>query len=89
MGRPCGTKNNMRTPEEKEKIVLEYLNSNVGYRVIARNYNINPSLFSIWISKYRDKGINGLKSSVGKHGNTQNCGKYKRNKTEVEKLKDK
>lgn len=89
MGRPCGTKNNMRTPEEKEKIVLEYLNSNVGYRVIARNYNINPGLFNIWINKYRDKGINGLKSSVGKHGNTQNCGKYKRNKTEVEKLKDK
>ena len=89
MGRPCGTKNNMRTPEEKEKIVLEYLNSNVGYRVITRNYNINPGLFSIWISKYRDKGINGLKSSVGKHSNTQNCGKYKRNKTEVENLKDK
>lgn len=25
MGRPIGTKNIMRTPEEKEKLVLEYL----------------------------------------------------------------
>jgi len=32
MARPYGTKNNMRTPEEKEEIVLEYLNGNVGYR---------------------------------------------------------
>ena len=27
----------MRTPEEKEKIVLEYLNGKVGQRVIAEN----------------------------------------------------
>ena len=89
MGRPYGTKNNMRTLKEKEKIVLEYLNSNVGYRVIARNYDINPGLFSVWIKKYREKGIDGLNSSIGKHGNTSNRGKYKRNKTEVEKLKEK
>ena len=27
MGRPSGTKNNMRTPEEKEKIINDYFNS--------------------------------------------------------------
>lgn len=34
MGRPSGTKNVMRTPSEKEKLVLEYLNSKEGYRRI-------------------------------------------------------
>ena len=37
MGRPSGTKNIMRSPKEKEQIVLEYLNGKVGYRVIARS----------------------------------------------------
>ena len=30
MGHPIGKKNLIRTPEEKEKIVLEYLNGKVG-----------------------------------------------------------
>jgi len=37
---------------------------------------------SIWIKKYRENGINGLKSNTGKYSTT-NRGKYKRNKTEV------
>ena len=30
MGRPTGTKNNMRSPKEKEKIILEYFDSGKG-----------------------------------------------------------
>ena len=33
------------------------------------------------------KGIEGLKSKTGKHNNPK-CGKYNRNKTEIEKLKE-
>lgn len=87
MSRPYGTKNIMRTPEEKEKIVLEYLNSNVGYRKIAEHYDISHSLFRKWINQYRELGIEGLKSNTGKHNNSK-YGRYNRNKTEIEKLKE-
>ena len=87
MARPAGTKNIMRTPEEKEKIVIEYLNSKVGYRSVAQGNDIDKTILFKWIKKYRENGIEGLKSKTGKHKNP-NCGKYKRNKTEVEKLKE-
>lgn len=85
MGRPSGTKNVMRTPEEKEKLVLEYLNSNVGYRKIADNYDIAHGVFRNWIKLYREKGIEGLKSKTGKTGS----GKGNFKKTEIERLKEK
>ena len=88
MGRPSGTKNIMRTPEEKEKLVLEYFNSKVGYRKCAESNDIYPSTFTKWIKLYRDNGIEGLKSKTGKHNNP-NCGRYNRNKTEIEKLEEK
>ena len=39
MGR-VSTKNHMRTPEEKEEIVLEYLNGRAGCREVANAYGI-------------------------------------------------
>ena len=88
MGRPSGTKNIMRTQEEKEKLVLEYLNSKVGYRKFAESNDIYPSIFYKWIKLYRESGIEGLKSKTGKHNNP-NCGRYNRHKTEIEKLEEK
>ena len=87
MGRPSGTKNVMRTPEEKEKLVKEYLNSKVGYRKFAESNDIYPSTFTKWIKLYRENGIEGLKSKTGK-ANKPNNGKYNRNKSEIEKLKE-
>lgn len=87
MGRPSGTKNVMRTPEEKEKLVKEYLNSKVGYRKFAESKDIHPSIFCKWIKLYRENGIEGLKSKTGK-ANKPNNGKYNRNKSEIEKLKE-
>ena len=88
MARPSGTKNVMRTPEEKEKLVKEYFDSKVGYRKFAESKDIYPSIFVKWVSRYREKGIEGLKSKTGRHKNP-NCGRYKRNKTEIEKLEEK
>ena len=82
MGRPKGTKNTMRTPREKEKIILEYFNSGLDYRVIARKYNISESVFRNWINQYREKGIDGLESNTGK-GST---GCPKKPKTRIEQL---
>ena len=86
MARPLGGKNNMRTPEEKETIVLEYLNGEAGHRMIASNYGISKRLFNNWIKKYLESGIDGLKRKTGKHKNP-NAGKYNRQPSEVEKLK--
>lgn len=83
MGRPNGTNNMMRTPEEKEKIVLEYLNSKEGYRRIAENNDVYPSIFLKWIKIYREKGIDGFKRKVN-----INSGRYNRNKSEIEKIKE-
>ena len=87
MGRPSGTNNTMRTSEEKEKLVLEYLHGKEGYRRIAENNDIYPSVFLKWIHQYREKGIEGLKSKTGKHNNPKR-GRYNRNKSEIEKLKE-
>ena len=84
MGRPIGTKNIMRTPDEKEKLVLEYLDSKVGYRKFAESNDIYPSTFTKWIKLYRERGIEGLKSKTGKNGTGK--GNFKR--TEIEQLKE-
>ena len=86
MARPLGGKNKMRTPEEKETIVLEYLNGKAGYESVAAAHGLSEKLFHTWIKKYRENGIEGLKSKTGKHSNP-NTGKYNRHPSEVEKLK--
>lgn len=88
MGRPSGTKNVMRTAEEKEKLVLEYFDSKVGYRKFAESKDIHPGIFSNWIRKYQMEGIEGLKSKTGKASKPNN-GKYNRHKSEIERLEEK
>ena len=85
MGRTI-TKNNMRTPEEKEAIVLEYMNGKAGTREVSAGYGISRSVLIKWIKKYRENGIEGLKSGTGKQ-TKPNAGKYNRYPSEVEKLK--
>lgn len=84
MGRPIGTKNIMRTPKEKEKLILEYFDSKVGYRKFAESKDIHPSILAKWIKLYRENGIEGLKSKTGKSGTGK--GNFKR--TEIQQLKE-
>ena len=85
-------KNTMRSPEEKEAIVLEYLNDeHPSYRKTADKYGISHRRFGIWIKEYREQGIEGLKSKTGKgnHNGSGNplCGlQRKKNKTREEEL---
>ena len=76
----------MRTPEEKEKIVLEYLKGRAGYREVANAHGVDQRLFGKRIKKYRENGIEGLVSKTGKQ-TKPNAGKYNRHPSEVEKLK--
>ena len=86
IGRPKGTKNVMRTPEEKERIVLEALEN--GSRPVARRHGISWSLLRTWMGKYLESGIEGLKSQSGKHGSGNPLAglQRKKNKTREEEL---
>ena len=86
MGRPYGTKNVMRTAEEKEKIVLEYLNGNEGYSKILIKYNISESTFRKWKEAYRKEGIEGLISKTGKCTKREIMGRPKKVSSREEEL---
>ena len=81
----------MRSPEEKERIVLEYFNDqHPSYRKTADKYDISHRRFCIWIRKYREFGIEGLISQTGKHSGKHSNGlkglQVKKNKTREEEL---
>ena len=59
------TKNEMRTPEEKEIIVKEYLNGETATK-LTNKYNLPDKLIYRWIKKYENNGLEGLKSQTGK-----------------------
>ena len=84
MGRPKGTKNVMRAPEEKEAIVLEALEN--GVRPTARRHGISQSLLKTWIRKYRESEIDGLRSRSGESGGKLSGLQRKKNKTREEEL---
>ena len=62
MGRPKGTKNNRRSPEEKESIVLELINGEESSYSISRKYGVSRSLLWTWVETYRNEGIKGFSS---------------------------
>ena len=86
MGKRLSRKNKMRTPEEKEAIVLEWLNGKAGYRVVAKNHGVPGATLQQWKKKYLENGIEGLKSKTGKSPKPT-VGRYDRHPSEVEKLK--
>ena len=83
-------KNTMRSPEEKERIVKEFLESKIPYRHFADMYGINREVLRRWIKKYRENGIDGLRSQTGKHSGKHSNGlkglQVKKNKTREEEL---
>ena len=75
----------LRTPEEKEQIILEYFNDkHPSYRKTAMKYDVDHRLFSRWIKKYRDFGIQGLVSQTGKK--SKSTGRHKKPKNREEEL---
>lgn len=81
------SKNTMRSADEKERIVLESFQ--FGCAQTAQKYDINRSVLKRWRAKYRNHGIDGLKSQTGKtpHGFNRTVGlRNKKNKTREEEL---
>ena len=84
-------KNTMRSPEQKQAIVIEFLNSKIPYRAFADMHNISKSVLSKWVTKYRKFGIEGLRSNTGKSKNPRKGNHYaslilKKNKSREEEL---
>ena len=88
MARPIAGKFVMRTPEEKERIVLEAIER--GARRTAEAHGVDRRLLLRWIAKYRAAGVDGLKSRTGKgkHGGGNHLAglRNKKNKTREEEL---
>ena len=89
MGHPKGTKNVMRSPEEKEQLVLEWQTTNIGMQTFAVSKGLAPRPFMKWVHAYEEQGIDGLKSKTGKcgSGNPYSALHAKKNLTEVERLR--
>ena len=69
--------NSIRTPEEKEIILKEYLNGK-GIKKIEKEYNVRNAQVYRWLEKKEKDGINGLKSNTGKSkGGFKGLGKKK------------
>ena len=84
-----GRKNIMRSPEEKERLVLEWEKTNLSMDGFAKSRGITVSSFKRWVHKYEQHGIEGLKSKTGKcgSGNPYASLYRKKNLTEVERLR--
>ncbi len=63
------SKNNMKSPEEKEIIVKRYLNGESAMK-LADEYGIDRIRIYRWLKKYEINGIEGLKSNTGKHSSS-------------------
>ena len=89
IGRPKGTKNNMRSLSEKEQIVLRCINENIPFKKIGDELGISDTTIGKWVRAYEKDGIDGLKSKTGKcgSGNPYAALHNKKNLTEVERLR--
>jgi transposase-like protein len=51
------------TPEEKIRIVLESLNTNIGVAELCRRYAVTPTLFNYWRMRFIEGGKQALSGS--------------------------
>lgn len=55
------------TEEEKLQIVEDHINNGISIRACATKYNISSTSLVYWLRSYRELGVEGLKSQIGKH----------------------
>jgi transposase-like protein len=51
------------TPDEKIRIVLESLNTNIGTAELCRKYAVTPTLFNYWRTRFIEGGKQALAGS--------------------------
>ena len=80
-------KNLMRTADEKEAIIKEHLETKITTRAIAEKYGTSQCVFNKWLRKYREEGVEGLKSKTGKKTGGNKGQGARKPKSEDERLK--
>ena len=76
------------TDEEKLKIVKDHIDNRIPIRAYATKYNISITSVIYQLHRYRENGVDGLKSMIGKHRGP-NKGRHKGTltpKTTIEEL---
>ncbi len=72
------SKYNMKSPEEKETIVKQYLNGKSSTK-LADEFNVSRRRIYGWVKDYEEKGLDGLISNTGKTSKRhKNMGLYLR-----------
>lgn len=66
MSRPKGTKNTMRSPEEKLAILHEFFDSGMNSSLICKKHNIASSSLRKWRLLFEKGGLPALTSNTGK-----------------------
>lgn len=61
------------TAEEKVRIVLESLNTNITLAELCRKYAINPNVYYRWKQRFIDGGKAALSSKSDKHGEAKDA----------------
>ncbi len=61
-GRPKGGKNKYWSAKEKYKIIKPILDYELTSGEVTRRTGINNGMLSIWVRKYKEKGIKGLEN---------------------------
>ena len=51
--------------QEKERIILEFLNNKISSKYISKNYKVNKNVLNNWIHRYQANGISGLEDAKG------------------------
>ncbi len=71
------SKNNMKSPEEKEIIVKRYLNGESTTK-LADEFNVSRRRIYYWVKDYEGKGLDGLilSGSNGKQGVVLKAGEF-------------
>ena len=67
------------TPDDKIRIVLESLTTNITVAELCRKYNVNPNQYYVWKQRFIDGGKAALSHKPGKNQVTK--------EVEIERLK--
>ncbi len=80
-----GQKQKQRTAEEKYKIIEPLLKMEKGMWTYSKEIGINTGLLYLWVKKYQEQGMEGLKSKR-KPGNPLSKYQHKKKLTKEEQL---
>lgn len=73
------------SPETKEIIIKRYLNGE-SPMILSKEYDFTRQHFYVWLQKYQEKGIEGLKYNSGKNYNRSKGLHLRKPKNKIEEL---